>query len=138
MIRNNVIMHSANAHPFADVGIVLESSANIDVLNNTIFQEHAYPRAIEYRFTGTQGGRVINNLTNRAIASRDGGRTDVSHNHTRATASMFTHASTGNLRLSGSIPQVVDSGLSLAEVDTDFDGRSRPQGAAHDIGAFEL
>ena len=138
MIRNNVIMHSANAHPFADVGIVLESSANIDVLNNTIFQEHLYPRAIECRFAGTQGGRIINNLTNRAIASRDGGRADVSHNYTRATASMFAHAANGNLRLSGSIPGVVDSGLSLTDVATDFDGRPRPLGTGHDIGAFEF
>jgi hypothetical protein len=137
MIRNNVILHSANAHPFADVGIILESSANIDVLNNTIFQEHAYLRAIEYRFTGTRGGRVINNLTNRAIASRDGGFADISHNFTRATASMFAQAATGDLRLNASVAGVVDSGLSLAEVDTDFDGRPRPLGAGHDIGAFE-
>jgi hypothetical protein len=137
MIRNNVILHSANAHSFADVGIILESSANIDVLNNTIFQEHPYPRAIEYRFTGTRGGRVINNLTNRAIASRDGGSADVSHNYTRATASRFEQTATGNLRLNASVPGVVDSGLSLAEVATDFDARPRPLGAGHDIGAFE-
>jgi hypothetical protein len=138
MIRNNMIFHSANAHPFADAGIVLESSSRIDVLNNTVFQEHAYPRAIEFRFNGTRDGRIINNLTNRAIAARDGGASAVSNNHLRAEPAMFVDASRANLRLKGAITGVTDAGMSLAEVITDIDGRPRPLGAGHDIGAHEF
>jgi hypothetical protein len=138
MIRNNMIFHSANAHPFADAGIVLESSSHIDVLNNTVFQEHAYPRSIEFRFKGTRDGRIINNLTNRAIAARDGGAAVVSNNHLRADPAMFVDASRANLRLKGAITGVTDAGMSLAEVTTDIDGRPRPLGAGHDIGAHEF
>ena len=138
VIRNNFIFHAANAHPFADAGVVLESSASIDVLNNTIFQEHAYPRAIEFRFEGTRDGLIANNLTNRAIASRDGGRATVLNNFSHALNSMFVDASIGNLRLKTPISGVVDSGLTLATVSTDIDGQARPRGAGHDIGAHEF
>ena len=138
MIRNNMIFHSANAHPFADAGIVLESSSRIDVLNNTVFQEHAYPRAIEFRFSGTRDGRIINNLTNRAIAARDGGTAVISNNYTRAESSMFVDAARADLRLKAAIAGVTDAGLAMDEVKADFDGRARPRGAGHDIGAHEF
>jgi hypothetical protein len=138
MIRNNMIFHSSNAHPFADAGIVLESSPHIDVLNNTVFQEHAYPRAIEFRFSGTRNGRIINNLTNRAIAARDGGASVVTNNYPRAESSMFIDAARANLRLKAPIAGVTDAGLALDEVNADFDGRARPRSAGHDIGAHEF
>jgi hypothetical protein len=137
-IRNSMIFHSANAHPFADAGIVLESSSRIDVLNNTVFQEHAYPRAIEFRFSGTRDGRIINNLTNRAIAARDGGTAVVSNNYTRAESSMFVDAARADLHLKAAIAGVTDAGIAMDEVKADFDGRARPRGAGHDIGAHEF
>ena len=41
-----------------------------------------------------------------------------------------------NYRLRETSP-AVDSGISLAAVGNDFDGVARPQGPAHDLGAFE-
>ncbi len=138
VIRNNFIYHGNNGHPFADVGISLESSPNVTVANNTVFQEHAYPRAIEFRFAGTTGGTIANNLTNRAISSRDGGTATLRTNHSAATAAMFVQASTGNLRLAYAVPGVVDSGTTLSAVTVDIDGRSRPRGSAFDIGGHEF
>lgn len=136
-IRNNVIHHRANGHPFADVGIILESSPGIDVLHNTVFQEHGYPRAIEYRFTGTQGGRIINNLTNRAIASRDGGSATVVNNLERAQGSLFRDVSGSDLRLRAPAIGVADAGMPLPEAGSDFDGRPRRPGRGPALGAFE-
>ena len=57
---------------FADVGIGVESAPQAQIYNNTIYQEHGYPNAIEYRFPQTAGVLIANNLTNRAITSREG------------------------------------------------------------------
>jgi len=138
VIRNNVIHHRANGNPFADVGIILESSPGIDVLHNTVFQEHGYPRAIEYRFPGTQGGRIINNLTNRAIASRDGGSAITSHNHERAQSSLFRDVSASDFRLRAPASGVGEAGMALPQADSDFDGHPRRPGRFPTIGAFEL
>ena len=72
-IENNLIFHSDNGDPFADVGIIVEAATDAEVINNTIFMEHGYPRAIEYRFSDTQNILIKNNKTNKAIASRNGG-----------------------------------------------------------------
>ena len=44
--------------------------------------------------------------------------------------------STGDYRLCPGSP-AIDAGIPLATVKDDFDGRSRPQGAGYDIGAYE-
>ena len=137
IIRNNYIHHTANAHPAADAGIILENSADTAVYNNTILLEHAYPRSIEYRFPGTYGARVINNLTNRAIASRDGGTGVVATNVVTATRSTFRLQSPGDLSLSAPHAGIVDAGQSVTGLVDDYAGDARPRGAGVDIGADE-
>jgi len=136
IIRNNMIFHDT-FEDFADVGIGLESAPNAQVYNNTIYHAHSYPNAIEYRFSGTSGVLIANNLTNRAIAQRDGASGSVSHNVTDAESNWFINPSAGNLHLSSAIPTVVDQGRSISGLTTDFDGGSRPQGDGIDIGADE-
>lgn len=131
MIRNNMVSTTR------DVGIGLENSRNTAVYNNTVYTEN-YGNSIEYRFSGTQGVAIINNLTNAQIASRDGGSGRVETNVTNAQASWFGDTGSGNLRLATAESTVVDQGQSLSDVTWDIDCEMRPKGAAYDIGADEL
>ncbi len=135
-IRNNFIFHNAS-EGFADVGIALESAAGANVYNNTIYQEHSYPNAIEYRFGATTGGMIVNNLTNRAITSRDGGESTVSHNVTSAQAGWFVDPAGGDLHLASPVGGVVDQGMFIEDFLYDIDGDPRPTGGGMDIGADE-
>lgn len=130
IIRNNMV------HTIQDVGIGLESAPGARVYNNTVYTEN-YFNSIEYRFAATNGVEIINNLTNAAIASRDGGSGTVQNNHTNAQTGWFLAASEGDLHLTGSIAGVVDQAQTLAGVSDDFDGDPRPIGVAPDLGADE-
>jgi hypothetical protein len=98
-IRNNMIHHRRNGDPFADVGIVLEDTSDVTVTNNTIFLEHDYPSAIEYRFEASRDILIAKNVCNRAIRSRDGGSALVKDNITSATRDLFVLSEAGDLRL---------------------------------------
>ncbi|MFC1617842.1 hypothetical protein ACFL2B_01025 [Patescibacteria group bacterium] len=136
VIRNNMIFHNTSGN-FADVGISLESASGAEVYNNTVFQEHAYDNAIEYRFGDTSDVLIANNLTNKPITSRDGGSADLTHNVTDAGSGWFVDPGAGNLRLSSSISQVVNQGIEIAGLTDDFDGHIRPYNGGYDIGANE-
>ena len=135
-IRNNFIYHNTS-EGFAGVGVALESAAGAQVCNNTIFQEHSYPNAIEYRFSGTSGGLIANNLTNRAVTSRDGGAATVTNNVVTAQAGWFVDPAAGDLHLATPVAEVVDQGLFIEDFLFDIDGDPRPTGAGIDIGADE-
>lgn len=134
IIRNNIIYHNSTK---GDVGIGLESASNAKVYNNTIFVENDYWTAIEYRWAGTTGVEIFNNLINKPIMKRDNGSANLQNNFTNATAEMFIDTSTGNLRLKQNIAGVVDAGITINSVNSDIDKQSRPQGNAYDIGADE-
>ncbi len=137
IIRNNMIYHDSG-HAYSDVGIGLENASQAHVYNNTIYHEHSYPNAIEYRFSGTAGGSITNNLTNKAIVSRNGGTASVSYNHTSAKLFWFSDVTQGDLHLTSAITGVVDSGTTLFGLTEDFDKEPRPQGRGVDIGADEI
>lgn len=136
-IRNNMIFHDSS-QGFADVGIGLESAVNARVYNNTIYYQNSYPNSIEYRFTKTTGLLIANNLSNRAIVSRDGASANVSNNVTNAAGSWFKDASAGDLHLISPIASVVDRGKALSGLVDDIDKTVRPQGLNYDIGADEF
>ncbi len=135
VIRNNMIYHAAGIGVFADVGIALFDSPGSRVYNNTVILDSGYPRAIEYRFAATAGVLIANNLTNRAIAARDGATAVVENNLTHAAASWFVNAPAGDLHLAADIPGVVAAGRSISDLKDDFDGERRAVGAPPDIGA---
>jgi hypothetical protein len=136
LIRNNAI-YADDQGLFNDVGIGLESAGNVDIYHNTIFLEHGYANAIEYRFAASAGNAIVNNLTNKAIRARDGGSAATGSNVTSAQAGWFADPASGDLHLSQAVASVVDAGERLADVPDDLDGDVRPAGGGYDIGADE-
>jgi hypothetical protein len=137
IIRNNMIYHAANKGQFADTGIALTESRDTEVYNNTIYLEHSFPWAIEYRFSATNNVLIANNLSNKPIQQRDGASGTVVDNITNASNSWFTSPGGGDLHLSSAVSAVIDGGRSISGLTDDFDGQSRPQGGGIDIGADE-
>jgi hypothetical protein len=80
LITNNRISNSNPLHQFADAGIILEASPNIEISSNKVLMEGNYPNAIEYRFTATKNIVIKGNVTNKSIVSRDGGQAELSGN----------------------------------------------------------
>lgn len=72
LIADNVIIHTKADNPFADTGIILESSPNTVVKNNVLYMTTSYPNAIEYRFEHTKNVVIEGNITNKAIKKRNG------------------------------------------------------------------
>lgn len=87
LIANNKISNTDPTHQFADAGIILEGSPNIEISNNKVFIQGHYPNAIEYRFAATKNVLIKDNLTNKSIVSRDGGQAELSGNQ---QASVFS------------------------------------------------
>lgn len=77
VIENNVIFHANNGDPFGDTGIVLEASEGTVIRNNTIYLEHDYPRAIEYRYEESKLVQIRGNKINKPIVSRNGGTAEL-------------------------------------------------------------
>lgn len=137
IIRNNMIYHAAGTGRYADVGIALANSPGTEVYNNTVFMQHDFPWAIEYRFSGTRNVHIVNNLSNKPIMKRDGASGIVENNVTNADISWFEQASSGNLHLASAVDSVVDKGQSISGLSNDFDGDRRPEENGIDIGADE-
>jgi len=136
IVRNN-FFHRGSSES-GDVAIVLNNSANTKVLHNTVILSGTYPNAIEYRFPATQGVEIRYNLTDAAVRQRDGATGTVASNITDAQRGWFVDAAAGDLHLSAAAVAAIDKAAPHPDVRTDYDGKSRPQGAAPDIGADEF
>lgn len=136
VIRNNMIYNDGLGQ-YDDVGIGLETSPDTKVYNNTIFID--YFNAIEYRFATTSNVEIYNNLTNKAIASRNGGTGTLLTNVTNAQSNWFVNTTSGDLHVASMIAEVFDQGTEIpAFVVDDIDQNPRPYNAQTDIGADEL
>ncbi len=135
IIRNNMIYNDGGGM-YNDVGIIVSSNPDVKIYHNTIYHNHDYPNAIEYRFADSTNADIRNNLTNKAITARDGASGTNENNVTYAQRSWFTDAAHGDLHLQYDVAAVINNGVDLAEVTTDIDLDERTPGSS-DIGADE-
>ena len=136
VIRNNIFYRAASQP--GDVGIHVADSPGTEVLNNTVVMSGTYPFAIEYRYVGSSGTVLTNNLHDGVILAREGATGSEQHNVGTANASMFVDLSNADLHLAASAGAAIDQGMLLAGVLTDWDGELRPSGSGYDVGADEF
>jgi hypothetical protein len=136
IIRNNFIYRSKSVAGDAAIGI--GDSPSTQVLHNTIVVSATYPNAIEYRFAGSAGVVIANNLTDAAITARDGASATVTGNYTKATLAFFMNPTAGDLHLVSTAAAAIDKASTPTNCQIDWDGDTRPQGASADIGADEF
>jgi len=126
IIRNNMIYHESDRGNYADTGIAIEKSPKTQIYNNTIFMEHTYPSAIEYRFVATKDILIANNLTNKPVHRRDNASGNLFANVTTAKKEWFLNTNQGNLHLNlKNIKIIIKSRFSVPELIDDFDGDLR-------------
>ncbi len=129
VVRNNFI------HTTRDVGIYMANAHDTRIYNNTVFIDSDYFNAIEYRFAESHV-YLTNNLTNKPMASRNGGMATLMTNIDFATDTWFVQPHIGDLHLADAIYDVMDQGSDVAGLTRDIDGDLREPGAV-DIGADE-
>ena len=160
IIRNNIIIRDT---PEGDAGIMVGYSANYKIYNNTVMLYGDSPRTIIYG-DSLSYGEIKNNLTNGPFAAasdqnsldpwspswngeipyyeptRTAGHQStavIENNITAAAADMFVDLEGGDIHLLETATAAVNAGISLDDVTDDYDGHSRPVGAAPEIGADE-
>ena len=119
--------------------IVLDANiSNGSTIANNIFFNPEGGKSIEAAgFAGTI--TISNNITmGSAIHDRSSTPSGMTlANNQLATNALFVNAAGFDFRLQSTSP-AIDAGLTLTLVTIDFDGRARPRGARHDIGAWEF
>ncbi len=140
LIANNTF---AFPNPGRDGQIVLWADTtpitNITIRNNIFYQPQNYALSI-----GGDGSSITGSVQNNLIYGA-GGVWDNSYGSASVTVGantigpnpMLVNPSGFDFHLQSGSP-AKDTGMTLSQVPTDFDGNIRPQGAAYDIGAFEL
>jgi hypothetical protein len=133
-ITNNVVWRSDATR--VDTSINVWDSPGTKIQHNTVIQNGTYPRTIEYRFAGTNV-EVSNNLTDGPIVARDSATATLAGNVTSAVPEMFADAAAGDMHLLPTAAAARDQGVALSDAAADWDGDTRPYGAARDAGADE-
>ena len=134
LIRNNVIV---NLNSWADEAIEANAARDLRIEHNTVFIEGHTPWAMSVRFEGADA-LVRNNLTNRRIFLRNGGRATLDGNVQHAQQSWFVDPARANMRLTPFGRPAVDAGVAIPDALEDFDRAARPIDRAPDAGAFEV
>jgi parallel beta-helix repeat protein len=132
-IYNNTFRSSLSfARSYWPMGIVLEDIDTVQVYNNITF-DFSYAH---YKISGASGIIRDYNCAFNSDGStpRIDGASPALHDLWGQDA-LFVSEFT-DLHLQSNSPSI-NAGKTLAEVTDDFDGKTRPQGAAFDIGAYE-
>ena len=136
VIQNNFIVRDARLTN-GDAAITINSSPNSRVQHNSILISGTFSNAIEFRFPGTIGAVITNNLTDAPIQARDGATATVTNNYTAAQREFFAAPASGDLHLTANATAAIGK-ASAGDVSTDWDGETRPVGSAPDLGADEF
>jgi hypothetical protein len=142
MIKNNFIHASSpglfNSSDGFDCGICLWSACNATVIHNTVVSTESNYSSIEWRFPGSVGTRIYNNLTSHPMRGRDGAAADMLGNLENASSGWFKDGLNGDIHIKPTAVSVIDQGVPLVPelITLDFDKQIRV--SAPDIGADEL
>jgi hypothetical protein len=123
-----------------ELGVLLQNACGVDLHGATLWNNGADTtglRSVETRMSGTSD--VSDTILNGPIVVGVGTMSTGSGNltlPTRNEPSWFLDAAGGNFRLADGSP-AIDKGVTLADLPLDYDGLTRPQGTAFDVGAFE-
>jgi hypothetical protein len=132
VIRNNVVV---NLHGWADEGIEVTAARDVSIEHNTVLVEGGLPWSISVRFPAASA-LVTNNLTNREVRSRNGGKATTLGNVTTATREFFRDPLAADLRLKPGTAAAA-AGVALTGAAEDFDRKRRPSDRRPDAGAFQ-
>ena len=135
-IRNN-FFYRAETVP-GEAAITLAASPRTRIIHNSILLSGTYATPIEYRYAGSTGVVVQNNLLDGVVWARDGALGDDTVNDTSATASYFVNPAAGDLHLAPAARTAVDAAAPVGDVESDWDGHPRTEGAGADMGADEM
>jgi hypothetical protein len=133
-VYNNVFASNGRS------GIVIWQDMDGVEIENNLFYQNKIGGISSY---GAHGSGVVfdhNAFSGNPSFTIDftGGSSDYTYTES-ATASydpLFAAPTSGDFHLQASSP-AIDTGMTIAEVTTDFDGTPRPQGAGYDLGAYE-
>jgi hypothetical protein len=124
--RNNVLVY--NNIFYNNTLSIWHRGSNGRFYNNTIYNSPQFGIQVD------SGNDIRNNIVYNASIAQTGSGNTLSNNLT--TNPSFVNASAGDFHLQAGSP-AIDAGVTVSEVTTDFDKRSRPQGARFAIGAYE-
>lgn len=127
----------ADANPDKPGAIIVASNVTTAEISNNIFYQKT-TSGINW-FSGTMSGVTVRNNISTNLVHDTGPPAGVtsSGNIIDSTTINFVNAGTRDYHLQTS-SAAKDTGLTLSDVTEDFDGLSRPQGAAYCRGAFEF
>ncbi len=119
-------------------GALLANACAVNLHNATLWNNGSGGgRSVE---TSGMGSPDISNVILNVMPTLAAGVTSTGSGNltlpANADTTWFIDTATANFRLLATAP-AIDTGVTLADVPTDFDGITRPQGAHYDVGAFE-
>lgn len=141
VVRNNFVAAGSAgllASPTGfDCGICLWSACGAEVVHNSVASTGANFSSIEWRFAGSVGVDVTNNLGTHDLRERDGASATQAGNLSPAPLALFVWPAGGDLHLAPSASAAIDQGVAVVPglCDEDIDGAARA--GTRDLGADE-
>jgi PKD repeat protein len=132
-LYNNTIYNSTDTNDYA-IRIGYSGGASNTIVKNNVVWQTAGSESIANYGTGTV---YSNNLGDKAMRNEGAGSGTFSNNLVGGGYNpLFVNAAAADFHVQAG-SAAIDRGTTLTEVISDFDGISRPQGGAYDIGAYE-